>query len=148
MIVSFLRPLIDSQSQTSRHAPVFIFHFLPVLFNFLGLFAVDLRQLSLRLAMSPQQFIELGLNCLCVPMLCPLDEKGHSQGGAGGHGMPVERGPIKISHRQKYAKSTPKAAGVAVSSPRRVRKLRMASIIGISSTPFRSTHHATVGAIL
>ena len=26
MIVSFLRPLIDSQSQTSRHAPVFIFH--------------------------------------------------------------------------------------------------------------------------
>jgi len=47
-----------------------------MLFDLLGLFAVDLRQLG-RLAMSPQQFIELGLNCLSVPMLCPLDDHSH-----------------------------------------------------------------------
>ena len=142
MIVSFLRPLIDSQSQISiKTSACLHFPFSSGALQFpralRGRFAPTQSSPRHEPAAVHRAWLEL-----------PVCPDANSQGGAGGHGMPVERGPIKISHRQKYAKSTPKAASVAVSSPRRVRKLRMASIIGISSTPFRSTHHATVGAIL
>ena len=76
MIVSFVRPLIDSQSRVPIKTSACLRAPFSSNADLLGLFAVDLRQLG-RLAMSPQQFIELGLNCLSVPMLCPLDD--HSQ---------------------------------------------------------------------
>jgi hypothetical protein len=41
-----------------------------------------LREVSFGFVVSPQQFIELGLNGLSIPMLCPLDKKRYSQGGA------------------------------------------------------------------
>ena len=44
-----------------------------MLFNFFRLFAVDLYQLSFCLALSPQKAIELGVNGLSIPMLCPLE---------------------------------------------------------------------------
>lgn len=56
---------------------------------------VQRRQFGSGVAADPQQFIELGMDCLGITMLGPLDQQRHQQCRDGGGAGPAEACGIK-----------------------------------------------------
>ena len=57
----------------------------------LGFLFVEPRQFASRAVIGSQQLVELGVDCLCIAMLGPLDQQGHEQCAYRG-----DPGPAKI----------------------------------------------------
>jgi hypothetical protein len=58
------------------------------------LFAIKLCQLTARPAFSPEQLVEVGVNCLSIPVSARWMIKVMNQVALGGDGLPVEAARI------------------------------------------------------